>query len=398
MPTYRYIGRLIDGTEATGQVRAGNEVELESKLVNKGISLDSYRSVHSRWAMLRVKFLRRGEITKITRQISVLLKSEISILETLELVREQIADRILVEIFDSVRKQVEAGRSVAASLSEYPTIFDRLYVSMVDAGELSGELDTAFDRVASYRESWDNTTRKIKSAIAYPLLVILVAFLVVMALVLYIVPVFSSMYENFGADLPKLTQRVVGFSTMFRSTIYYWVAVAVVLLAGLGYLSTVDRAKFFFHRVLVRLPLIRNLTIKMISARFCRTMGSLLVSGVDIVRALQISSKTTGNLYVDSLLRGAELDLLHGVSFTDAVSSTSIFPRAMLRLSASGEKTGRLGEMLGRAADYYEKETETEINTLTTLIEPFIILILGVFIAFILVAMYLPLFELVGTI
>ncbi len=268
---------------------------------------------------------------------------------------------------------------------------------MIEAGESSGKLDFAFENIASYREKHEATARKVKSVLAYPLVVILVAVLVVSALILYVVPVFSSMYENFNAELPALTQSVVGLSNSLRDNIIYYM-LGVVLLCAVGAAVVVtSRFRYYLHMSLVRLPVLRNLTVKLVCARFCRTIGTLLTSGVDILLALQIASKTTGNSYVAATIEPAGLQLVEGKSFTRALESTRLFPKAVLRLSASGEKTGQLGEMLTRAADYYESEADAEIATLTTLIEPLLIVLLGVFVAFILIAMYLPLFDLVGT-
>jgi len=398
MTTYRYNGRTVDGAEVQGLLRAKDESQLEMRLVNQGVFLESCQAVIGKTRLAVTRFLKRSEITRITRQISVLLGSEIGVLETLQLAREQVTDRTIAAIIDSVMKQVEAGKSVASALAEYPTIFDPLYVSMVEAGELTGELDAAFDRIATYREKYETTIRKVRSALAYPFLVILVALAVSLALVLWIVPVFSSMYENFGAELPALTQSVVNLSNFLRATVSYWLPLGLLGATGMIWAFSTKTAKRAAHKLLVKLPLAKNLTVRIIAARFCRTMGALLTSGVDIIKALRISSRTTGNSYVNALLEPAELALAQGKSLTEAVASSAVFPKAMLRLTASGEKTGRLGEMLERTADYYDRETEIEIGTLTALIEPIIIVILGAFVAFILIAMYLPLFDLVGTI
>lgn len=396
MSTYRYFGRLSDGNSVEGIATAIDSSDLELRLMNRGITLEKSSLSFSRWQQFTLQTFKRAEITRITRQLSLLLKSQISVLESLQLAREQLTSKDLQVVFDSIITQVESGKSVAQSLAEYPFLFDRLYVSMVEAGEMSGKLDFALDTVASYREKYEQVTRKIKSALAYPALVVAVAVLVVFALVLYVVPVFSSMYENFGAELPSLTKKVVDVSAFLRQTLAYWLIgliLAVIVAAVAGTTQSVRRG---LHKWLLRLPIIKILLIKLITVRFCRTMGSLLTSGVDILSALQIASRTTGNLHADSVLEPVGMAVAQGRSFTDSLEACRLFPRAVLRLSASGEKTGRLGEMLTRAADYYESQTDTEITTITTLIEPIVIIVLGAFIAFILVAMYLPLFELVG--
>lgn len=267
---------------------------------------------------------------------------------------------------------------------------------MVEAGELSGNLDFALDTVAAYREKREQITRKIKSALAYPALVVIVAVLVIFALVLYVVPIFSSMYENFGAELPTLTRNVVAVSGYLKENLIYLTGTLITLVVSSAVASRTMSVRKMMHTMLFRLPIVKTMAVKLVTVRFCRTMGSLLTAGVDIIASIQIASRTTGNLYADAQLGPIALSLTQGKSFTESLESCRLFPKAMLRLTASGEKTARLGEMLTRSADYYEAQTETELATLTALIEPIIIVLLGAFIAFILVAMYLPLFDLVG--
>jgi len=395
MQKYQYSGKTLDGKPVSGVINAIDSTDLESKLMNQGVFVLEYGPASSRLRQTIIHFFKQTEITRITRQMSLLLSSEVAILEVLELIREQINDRTLKQMFDDINKQIEAGRSVADAFGAYPVVFDTSYVSTIRAGESSGRLGLAFDRVATYREKSEEVTKKIRSALAYPLLVVFVAVLVILALVIYIVPVFSSMYENFGAELPVLTQKVVGVSNFFRETIGYWLGLVFLLIITIPLLSLSARVKYIWHKSLTRIPLIGSLVVRVITARFSRTMGSLLSSGVDIIYALEIASKSTGNTYVETKLQPAQNQLAEGKSFTGVIEETNIFPKAMLRLTASGEKTGRLGEMLTRTADFYEKETDNQITTVTSLVEPIIILILGIFIAFILMAMYLPLFDLV---
>ncbi len=398
MTQYNYTGKFVDGTETSGFIKASDKPQLEKLLIDKGVFLESCTVSISHFKEIYLKLFKKSEITKITRQINILLDSGISILEALELGCEQSKDRTLQMILQDIIFQVESGKSIASSFNKYPIIFDSMYISMIDAGELSGDIDIAFDRIASYREKSEETTKKITSALTYPVLVIFVAIFVVFALILYVVPVFSSMYANFGAELPKLTQYVVSFSDGLKNSVWYWLALFILMIIGVTFIWFSDKFKYYVDRALVRTPLLKNLVMRILSARFCRTLGSLLVSGVDIIYAFQVAVKTTGNRYVIKKLTPSEIHLTQGKSLTDALETASLFPKAMLRMTASGEKTGRLGEMLLKSAEYYEKESDSEIKTLTTLIEPLIIIILGVFVAFILIAMYLPLFDLVGTI
>lgn len=396
MSTYRYTGKHADGSHVEGTLTASDPSDLELRLLNRGINLEKSALSFDPWQRFVLQRFRRSEVTRITRQISLLLKSQISVLESLQLACEQVNDKALRQVFETIIRHVEGGRSVAQALGDYPFLFDKLYVSMVEAGELSGKLDFAFDTVATYREKYEQVTKKVKSALAYPALVVLVAILVVFALVLYIVPVFSSMYENFGAELPVLTGKVVAASAFLRESVWYWL-MAIAALGGLTVAGSNSLSvRTGIDRYLLRVPLLKTLLVKIITARYCRTMGSLLNSGVDILAGLQIAARTTGNLHAGKQLQPVELALAQGKSLTESLEACGLFPKAMLRLTASGEKTGQLGEMLTRAADYYEGQTETELATLTTLVEPIIIVLLGVFIAFVLITIYLPLFDLVG--
>ena len=398
MQQYTYSGKRADGTLVQGRMAASDPSDLEARLLNRGVYLESSRPALGNFRQHVIRLLRASEITRTTRQLQILLASRVSVLEALELVHDQIRDRSLYAMFQGIIKEVEAGRSLADALRDYPIVFDDLYSGMVEAGETSGRLDFSFDRIAGYREKTEATLRKLKSALAYPLLVIVVAVCVVLALVLYVVPVFSSMYENFNAELPAMTKAVVSVSNSLRENSGYIIAGLLLLLILGTTIAMTKRFRMLLDMALLHTPLIRGLVVRLVSARFCRTMGALLTGGVDILYALNVAAKTTSNTHATSLLGPAASMLVEGKSLTEALTATGLFPKTVLRLAASGEKTGQLGEMLSRAADFYESETDNAIITMTALIEPAIIIILGGVVAFILVAMYLPLFELVRTI
>ncbi len=366
------------------------------KLLKAGVFVDQVRPAFNRPQQVFTKLLRRTEITRLLRQFELLLASGITISEALALVSEYTSDRSLRLVFEDVIAQVQAGRALSEALGSYPDLFDELTVSMVRAGESSGQLAATIATVATYRERYDSLVKKIRSALAYPALVVLTAILVILALVLYIVPVFASMYGNFGAELPRLTQGVVIVSDVLRETLWYWLAALVLTVPALAAIRSAGRVRLSLDRLTVTAPLLRSVTTKVITARYCRTMGALLTAGVGIVEAQTIAAGTTGNRHLAARLRLVADALMQGTNFTDAIAAVSVFPKAMLRLTASGEATGQLGRMLSRAADYYEAQSEHDFATMTSLIEPVIILVLGGFVAFILVAMYLPLFDLVG--
>ncbi len=394
MPRYKYSGKTLTGDQANGIMTARDVSELQMKLIDKGLFVVSYKLTYSIIQQQLIRTFQRAELTRLTRQIQMLLSNGVPLLESLELAGEQSRNRVIKDIIKNVAQSVESGQSLATAFGEYPVIFDELYISLIRAGELSGLLSTTFDQIALHLEKSEALTRKVRSAIAYPTLVVLVATLVMAAIVIYIVPVFSSMYENFGVELPSLTKSIIGVSVMIRGNLMWLTLALICIVASAAFAFRSKSVTLMRHRLLLRLPLLRNLSTRLISVRFCRTLGMLSKSGIDIITAVHIASKTTGNMYLGNLLAEAQFNLSQGRSFTDSISSFGVFPRTMLRLAASGEKTGRLAEMLLQAADYFEKETESEMNILTSLLEPVIIIVLGVFIAFILISMYLPLFDL----
>jgi type IV pilus assembly protein PilC len=366
-------------------------------MLRQGIFLSSYRVKSGTLIQLLIKHLRKNDITRISRQLAALVSSGITFNEALRSVREQVTDKRLGVMLDDIASSIESGRSISESFREFPIFFDTLYTSMLDAGEISGTLDKSLDRIATYRERSEEVSKKIRSALAYPILVMAVTILVVLILVIYIIPIFSSMYENFGSQLPALTQNVVAVSEWIKDNAYL-VFIAMMVL-GLGIILAILNERIYYHisRFQLKIPIIGRILKKIINARFSRTLGTLLQSGVPTLFAVDVAIRTTGNAYIQSKTSSLPKSLSQGKSFTEAIGEFGIFSRTLIRMAAAGEKTGQIGLMLGKAADFYESEVDHDIGTLTTLFEPLIIVFLGVFIAFILIAMYLPLFDLIST-
>ncbi len=397
MTKYLYTGKKVNGEPVEGVFRSSDIGELEKALLSKGIFLSSHRTAKSTISQWLTKQLRKNDITRITRQLSALVSSGITFNEAIRSVREQVTDKSLGTMLDDIASSVESGKSIADSFRQFPIFFDTLFTSMIEAGEISGTLDKSLDRIATYRERSEETSKKIRSALAYPLLVIAVTILVVFVLVIYIIPIFSSMYENFGSELPKLTQNVVSISEWLRDNIAVVGFGFILILTFITVSFFNNRVKYFLSMLQLKIPLIKRILTKIINARFARTLGTLLQSGVPTLFSVDVAIRTTGNAYIQNTISSLGQSLSQGKSFTEAIGEYQIFSKTLIRMSAAGEKTGQLGKMLERAADFYESEIDHDIGTLTTLFEPLIIVFLGIFIAFILVAMYLPLFDLMNT-
>ena len=398
MPLFEYSGQSILGEPVRGRCRAIDPTSLKTGLFRRGVSLHEYRLVLSRLDQFVLKFRDRTEVTKVSRQIALLLESKITINESIGLANSQVRSRQLRLVLGQVTRDLEFGMSVEAAFARYPILFDGLFTSIIKAGEISGDLEPAFRRIAEYRERYDEFVKKLRSSLSYPALVLSVALLVVFAVVFYIVPIFSSLYENFGAELPALTKLMISWSSSLKSgfTPLFLTLAASVSVVTIWVLAS--RFRRATDRFLLRVPVLGDLLVKLITARYCRTLGSLLVANVDIIFALEVASKTSGNSYVASLLTTLQDDLVKGKEFTKSLEQLNLFPGVMLKMSAAGEKTGKLGEMLLRSASYYESESERDVTTITSLLEPMVIIALGLVIGFILIALYLPLFSLVGRI
>ncbi|MEZ5359639.1 MAG: type II secretion system F family protein [Candidatus Zixiibacteriota bacterium] len=396
MPKYQYSGKYINGQNADGVLRANSSEHLQNILLKKGIFLSSHSTTKSKLSQYILRYIRGKDITRMTRQLAALAESSITFRESLESVREQITDKNLGEIIDNIISSIESGRSISDSFQQYPVFFDTLYTSLLEAGEISGTIDISLDRIANYRERTEETNKKIRSALAYPLLVLSVTILVIFIMVIYIIPIFAAMYANFGTGLPQLTQYVVFASEWMRENSGFFFVCFVLVVVSMVVAFINERMQYIFSAMQLKIPFVGRIQKKIINARFSRTLGTLLESGVSMLFSVEIAVKTTGNAFIQKKLADMSSILSQGKSFTETASSYPIFSRTIIRMAAAGEKTGQLGKLLSKAADFYESEVDHEIGTLTTLFEPLVIVFLGIFIAFILVAMYLPLFDLMS--
>jgi len=394
MPKYFYTGQLVDGQQVSGSLQATHPEDLQNRLLARGVFVTSHRVSKGQIAQFIQSQLHKKEITRLTRQLAALVSSGITFNEALRSVREQVTDRALGSMVEEIAESIESGKSISDSFGQFPLSFDTLYTSLLHAGEVSGTLDKALERIASYRERSEDVTKKIRAALAYPLLVLLVTCIVLFVLVIYIIPVFATMYQNFGSEMPLLTRKVVTASEFIKEHIYLVLSAVFFVLLSLFVGSINDRVRYYISYLQLKIPFLNRISIKIVNARFASTLGVLLQSGVSMLFAVEVAIATTGNRFLRKDLSPLISLLSEGKSLTEALERFRVFSKTLIRMSAAGEKTGQLGKMLSKAAEFYESEVDHDINTLTTLFEPIIIIFLGIFIAFILIAMYLPLFNL----
>jgi type IV pilus assembly protein PilC len=318
--------------------------------------------------------------------------------QCLEILSQQMESAAFRKIIAEVKDSVSAGSTLAEALGKHKKVFDELYCNMVEAGEVGGALDTILVRLATYREKADALTRKVKGAMIYPAVIVVVAVGVTAAMLTYIVPIFAKMFSSLGSTLPGPTQMVLNISNFMRVNFWYGVLGMVAAAIGFRYWVKTDKGRLAFDRFKLKIPMIGTLIRKSSVARFTRTLGTLISSGVSILDALDTTAKTAGNRVVHDAIKKSVLSIAEGETITAPLKESGVFPPMVIQMISVGEKTGGLDDMLSKIADFYDEEVDAAVTALTSIIEPVIIVFMGTVIGGILVAMYLPMFDIVGQI
>jgi type IV pilus assembly protein PilC len=337
--------------------------------------------------------IRLKELSVFTRQVSAMLSAGMPLVQTLSAMEEQTDDKNFKPVINGIRSQVEGGAMYSESLALYPSIFDELYVSMMRAGEVGGILPETCSRVAEFLESSNRLRAKVKSAMMYPTVVIIVALGLATALIMFVVPVFAEMFTDFGAELPGLTQALLDFSNLL--TRYWYIALAVVsaLIYGFKRYNKTDKGQYKVDEFKLRFPILGQLATKVAVSRFASTFAQLLHSGVMIMESLEIVGLATGNRVIGDSLIEARKTIEEGQPLSFALEPNKYYPRMLVHMLAAGEKTGQVEEMMDKVSEFYETEVETMVNGLTSMIEPLLMVFIGAVIGTIVVAMFLPIFK-----
>lgn len=337
--------------------------------------------------------IRLKELSVFTRQVSAMLGAGMPLVQTLGAMEEQTDDKNFKPIINGIRTRVEGGAMYSESLAFYPSIFDELYVSMMRAGEIGGILPDTCSRVASFLEASNRLRAKVKSAMMYPTVVIIVAMALATALIMFIVPVFVAMFADFGADLPGLTAALMDFSHLLTS---YWY-IALALLVGSIYTFKryykTDKGQYKVDELKLKVPGLGDLATKIAVSRFASTFAQLMHSGVNIIDSLEIVGLATGNRVIGDSLLLARKTIEEGEPLSKALEANSYYPRMLVHMLSAGEKTGQVEEMMDKVAEFYDNEVETMLAGLTSMIEPLLMVFVGAIIGTIVVAMFLPIFK-----
>ena len=396
MPQFQWEGRTVSGETRKGFSKAASGDALRAVLRKEGIILTSMTETKERGKQKYnpQKKIKSIEILLFTRQLSTMITSGLPLVQSLEILANQIEDLNFKGIVKEIKEKIEGGARFADALRDYPKCFDELYINLVVAGEEGGLLDNVLQRLAIYIEKSEKLKKKVKSAMIYPVAIIFVAIIVVLVLLLFVIPVFEKMFKEMGAELPAPTQIVINLSQLVQSYWYIIIGGMVGLVLALKYYYKTEGGHRNIDRIILKLPLFGLLTIKASVARVTRTLATLLMSGVAILESMIIVAKVAGNKIVEEALLVARSRISEGRTMAEPLEQAGIFPPMVVQMVQVGESTGALDNMLNKIADFYEEDVDTMVTNLTAMMEPMIMVFLGVVLGGLIVAMYLPIFKL----
>lgn len=399
MPVYTWSGTKA-GKRVSGELSGANPQEIFTLLQRRGVAPDATsikerglleRNIHLPGIGPRVK---PKDVVVFTRQFSTMVDAGLPIVQSLQILATQNSNGALKKMLIGIKETVETGGTLAEGLAKYPRVFDDLYVNMIIAGENGGILDIIFERLSIHLEKAMKLKREVKTAMIYPAVVLSAAFIVTAVLMIFVIPTFKDMFADFGAALPLPTTIVMNLSDFFVAYWYVLFGSAGILIWSFAYYSKTPKGKETIHPLVLRVPIFGEIVRKVAVARFTRTLGTMLSSGVPILEALNICAKTAGNVVVERDVLRARSAISEGKSIAEPLAESPVFPVMVVQMIGVGEATGALDAMLHKIADFYEDEVNTAVNGMKQLIEPLMILILGVIIGALVIAMYLPIFKL----
>jgi type IV pilus assembly protein PilC len=400
MPEFLYEGKSRAGASVKGSITADTRDEIFSQLRSKGIMVTKVRKKPMAISLKIGTGVKNEEVTNFARQFSAMISAGLPLIQCLNILSEQSENEEFKKVLVAVTNSVETGNSLADSLGKHPKIFPELFVNMIAAGEIGGILDTILLRLATFLEKAQALKRKIKGAMMYPLVISIVAVVAVAALLIFVIPVFSTMFADFGADLPKPTQVVVNASNFLKTPKKILPVLAGLVIAVVSYTKyrNTPKGRLNTDKILLKIPVMGDLAKKSSVAQFSRTLSTLLSSGVSILEALEITAKTSSNMVVRNALMSMIGAISEGKTITEPMKLTGVFPPMVIQMVAVGEESGGLDQMLSKIADFYDEEVNAAVETLTSVMEPIIIVILAIVMGGTLIAMYLPMFSMIDAV
>ena len=388
---FEWEGKDRNGKVVRGETRAVGENQVHASLRRQGVLPTKIKKRRMRTG----KKIKPKDIALFTRQLATMMKAGVPLLQAFDIVGRGNTNPSVGKLLNDIRMDVETGTALSSAFRKYPMYFDRLYCNLVEAGEAAGILDALLDRLATYMEKTEAIKSKIRSALMYPVSVIIVAFVVVTIIMIFVIPAFKEVFTSFGADLPAPTLFVIGLSDTF---VRWWWLIFGVLGGGIYFFMQAwrrnEKMQMFMDRLLLRLPIFGPLVDKSCVARWTRTLSTMFAAGVPLVEALDSVGGAAGNSVYEIATKKIQQEVSVGTSLTAAMTDANVFPSMVLQMCAIGEESGSIDHMLGKAADFFEAEVDDMVAGLSSLMEPIIIVFLGVIIGGIVVSMYLPIFKL----
>ena len=394
MAVYKYTAKNTNAQSLSGLLEAGSLIEAQNILHNKGLVIVSLNPAP-------VNFLKKNMSRKVSlealvifsRQLATMIDSGITLVAALEILKDQIDDKALAAIVQRMYKDVEEGKSFCDSIAKYPVAFSEFYINMIRAGETSGKLDEVLERLALYLEKTAALRRKVRSSMVYPVVIIIMALSITALLMIKVVPVFKNIFESLGGQLPLPTVVLIAISDLFRKY-FLWMLAAGGLFLFLcrRYIAT-PSGRYKYDKLILKLPVFGSLFLKAAVAKFARTFSTLVKSGIPILNALEIVSKTSGNKIIEKAIENSRQAIRQGEPIFQPLERAKVFPPMVVRMIKVGEQAGELEKMLSKIADFYDEQVDAMVSGLASIIEPMVIAFLGILIGGIVIALFLPIFK-----
>lgn len=401
MPIYVWEGINAAGEKTKGELTAVDGTTAKTMLQKKRINVTKLKPKPkdiSEYIPFLAPKIKQTDVVIFTRQMSTLIDSGLPLIQGLDALSRQQENPKFATVLTQIKTDVETGSTFAEALKKYPNLFDRLYTNMVAAGEMGGVLDSVMARLAAYMEKAQRLKRKVKGAMTYPAIVLGISVAVMSIILIFVIPVFEKMFKEFGHALPAPTQLVIDISNFVKSYILLILVVLGILVYLFKRFYNTEKGRTQVDRLLLRAPIFGPLLRKVAVAKLTRTLGTLIVSGVPIIEALNVAAGTAGNKIVENAILKVKSSVTEGKTIAQPLEESGIFPAMVVQMISVGETSGALDKMLTKVADFYDEEVDTAVEALTSMIEPLMIVFLGGTIGTIIIAMYLPIFKMAGAV
>src|SRR5436309_6209435 len=400
MAAFAYSAINADGVQLDGEIHAPDPGAAREQLRIRGLlaeSLEELPASGEEGVRTAFKKVKPKTLQVFSRQFATMVEAGLNVVGSLVILEQQTEDLYFASVVRELRADVEGGLLLSQAMSRHPKIFDRLYVSMVEAGEAAGILDVVLDRVAYQIEKATQLKRRVKGAMTYPTMVLTFATLVLIGLLMFLVPVFVKIFATLNGKLPTLTQYVVNVSDVLRKDYYIIFPTAIALFFAIKKFKKTEQGRQLWDRIKLKIPMkIGDVVLKVTMARFSRTLSTLVAAGVDIIKSLEITGQTAGNWVIESALADVRAKVHQGVPIAQPLIDNEIFPPMVAQMVKIGEETGELEKMLGKIADFYEDEVDAAIQSLTSIVEPIMMIAVGCMVGVIIIAMYMPMFKMLS--